>query len=579
MPELNPAPSQKQAVTTYIREPYLDVRDFGAKFNGANNDQPAIQAAVNAANANGGGIVFCPPGTAALLNGIQLLANVTICGSGMFNTIFKTVSGYAAVGTNSGIPANGQQDVIYAVGNGSPALQNPAVTDLTVDATFTTASASGGLGFYGAGISFVQCDYAVAERVRVLSSASFGIQLGSNNPTTWLLSPRISYCILDSCGTTTGADSIGGGVHTGGRILYNKFINCYGTAWDNLLINDCVVHGNIIYSPQNSVGGAGRIQSDLGMSNSVISNNVFAGGTVGAFGAFTDTPQFGTPTGGILLGGGSGTSSHPPTNVAIIGNVFFGSQVGICVESAAISGGPIGSTCHGIIIEGNVINTVWGITDPGPTYDRMAGIELYDADGCLISGNHITDWNANLAAISNTIAAGVVTAASRNAAIFFGAASSSSNGVTNTAVRGNTLRTSGNHAAQSEMYVEMQNSFGNLFEDNVIETPISSLSVVRTTNGVGGVQTKVRNNTGLTWSNTTLSPNTTSFPLPTSATPSVNNSGLDLAISISGGTVSNISFNGISTGQTSGVFSFPLGTQLTITYTVAPTLISWPTSI
>lgn len=57
----------------------FNVRDFGAAGNGSSNDTPAIQRAIDAANAaSGGGIVQFPPGTYQSRNSIHMKSNVTL---------------------------------------------------------------------------------------------------------------------------------------------------------------------------------------------------------------------------------------------------------------------------------------------------------------------------------------------------------------------------------------------------------------------------------------------------------------------------------------------------------------------
>lgn len=43
------------------------------------------------------------------------------------------------------------------------------------------------------------------------------------------------------------------------------------------------------------------------------------------------------------------------------------------------------------------------------------------------------------------------------------------------------------------------------------------------------------------------------------------------SVTISGGTVTGISVSGVSTGQTSGTFTVPVGGTITVTYSAAPT--------
>ena len=55
-----------------------DVRDYGAGGDGAGADTAAIQAAVDACHATGGGTVHCPPGE-YLTGTVQLKSNVELC--------------------------------------------------------------------------------------------------------------------------------------------------------------------------------------------------------------------------------------------------------------------------------------------------------------------------------------------------------------------------------------------------------------------------------------------------------------------------------------------------------------------
>jgi polygalacturonase len=56
----------------------FNVRDYGAAGNGSTNDTAAINKAILAANAAGGGTVVFPSGTYRSANSIHLLSNVTL---------------------------------------------------------------------------------------------------------------------------------------------------------------------------------------------------------------------------------------------------------------------------------------------------------------------------------------------------------------------------------------------------------------------------------------------------------------------------------------------------------------------
>jgi Ca2+-binding RTX toxin-like protein len=87
----------------------FDVRDYGALGNGSHDDTSAIQAAINAANAAGGGDVYMSAGTYIVTGNnnmnssgaIRILNNVNLYGDGMGLTEIKVKDGWD--GTMTGI--------------------------------------------------------------------------------------------------------------------------------------------------------------------------------------------------------------------------------------------------------------------------------------------------------------------------------------------------------------------------------------------------------------------------------------------------------------------------------------------
>ena len=78
----------------------FNVLDFGATRDGETNDQPAIQAAINAAKAAGGGTVFIPAGTYKVNDTLTLTPS-----SSWFNVYIKGAGAGATTLNFAGVAA------------------------------------------------------------------------------------------------------------------------------------------------------------------------------------------------------------------------------------------------------------------------------------------------------------------------------------------------------------------------------------------------------------------------------------------------------------------------------------------
>lgn len=105
----------------------ISVKDFGAVGDGVTDDTADIQAAITAANASGGSVVFLPAGTYQLSSRLNLASNVQLVGAGMGITILRMAATSTA------------DSVIYGTG-----LSNVRVADLSVDVNGSARSAYAG---------------------------------------------------------------------------------------------------------------------------------------------------------------------------------------------------------------------------------------------------------------------------------------------------------------------------------------------------------------------------------------------------------------------------------------------------
>ncbi|HSW99793.1 MAG TPA: hypothetical protein VLH38_02030 [Patescibacteria group bacterium] len=87
------------------RQQWFDVRDYGAKLNNT-DDTNAIQAAIDACGAAGGGTVFIPQGTVAVTT-IVLKNHVWLRGAGMYATTVRCLSNTNATVIKNYVSPNG----------------------------------------------------------------------------------------------------------------------------------------------------------------------------------------------------------------------------------------------------------------------------------------------------------------------------------------------------------------------------------------------------------------------------------------------------------------------------------------
>ena len=77
-----------RTVSAWIGDQYLSVKDFGATGNGSTDDTAAIQAAITAAHAAGGGVVLVPEGTYVINSTLNMAVGVTLQGVGPQASVF-----------------------------------------------------------------------------------------------------------------------------------------------------------------------------------------------------------------------------------------------------------------------------------------------------------------------------------------------------------------------------------------------------------------------------------------------------------------------------------------------------------
>jgi parallel beta-helix repeat protein len=147
-----------------LTRPFLNVRDYGAVGDGATNDATKLQAAIDAASAAGGGMVFFPPGTYLVTVVVNIASNVRLVGCGKASIVKCTTASVDALKARL--------------------VNNVQISDLNVE---NSAGA-------GDCVRIIECDDVLIDNVHT-SGGSFGIRVetvASSGPTSDRV--RVTHC-------------------------------------------------------------------------------------------------------------------------------------------------------------------------------------------------------------------------------------------------------------------------------------------------------------------------------------------------------------------------------------------------
>lgn len=192
---------------------WFNVKDYGADGNGTTDDTASIQAAINAANGVGGGVVYLPAGTYKLTAAVTLHNRITLRGDGDFVTNIvqsnTTANGFVGSGliyviiehlrltgpgsgTGSGLQFDTEFD--YCIlrdvsttnwGSTGIIIEQPIVTNFTRVTSFN----NGGAGFYIHGNNTTGAG----------TSVSFNSCWAHDNQSNGFSFQNMTYCALIAC--------------------------------------------------------------------------------------------------------------------------------------------------------------------------------------------------------------------------------------------------------------------------------------------------------------------------------------------------------------------------------------------
>lgn len=282
--QLSDASQLNQLIALNTGGQIYDVKNgYGAVGDGVTDDTAAINSAITAANAAGGGTVYLPPGTyylgsGPLFNASSAINNIWLRGAGRGATTLKA----------NGALTGGTADLIrFVIPTSSAYAQNIAITDMTLDCSAATA----GNGMTLQGVNFLRL-----QRITVNKAWGFGIVWGTiAGGTPWIVKPYGNDIICLGCGRGAGNDSWGGGGITDGLIEGYWCGDAAdttapgGTAWDNTNVDGFVVKNAYARSAGTPPGGA--FMSDFGAVGLTLRDIRVSGWQYGALIASTSSGQ------------------------------------------------------------------------------------------------------------------------------------------------------------------------------------------------------------------------------------------------------------------------------------------------
>lgn len=328
--------------------PVINVKAYGAKGDGTTDDASAIQSAVTAAIAAGGGIVFLPSGDYSIDTAILIAgSNVTIKGAGRELTTV-TVTNASSGGSGDG----------FRLVKAAPYYSHVTICDLTIDCSARTTLP------YSNGISMQGCDFATIERVRITSPLGFGIAIGTSAGAAPYADGLTVRDVIIT-GERNGNDSIGGGGIQRSLFENIRIYDPAGTGVDTTNTERTVFRNITVIQTGAVTSAMWGVSCDFGWEDVVVEDCFVYGLYYGYF--------FGS------------TSSGLTKNV-----VLRNCRAERISRLAAWFDGLAGFAQDGIIVEG------CRFSDYNRDNVATPGLQIREADNVIIQGNHI-DLPANAA--------------------------------------------------------------------------------------------------------------------------------------------------------------------------------------
>lgn len=370
----------------------FNVKSYGALGDGTTNDSTAIQAAISAAVAAGGGVVAFSPGTYRVGTRIELKSNVNLVGAGREVT---TLRGRAGLTT------------AVIVGLSGDAINDVRIEGLTIDGDFSSSAINVTViqVTNGTRIVLKDCTIKNGAQVGVLyTSCTDSSVIGCEVRYSGQLKASTGFGVLLSGGTRC-------------KVHCNSFYACNGM---NIGGNTNAVYASVVGNicdhtacPRTTVNGSGQNPASAGTLTVVSTAGFPSQGTLsvaGIAGAILYTGVTSTSFTGCT--GASGTATDGGTARNGYESIGFTSDCTDWVVNGnhSIDSGDNGISCSGsrAVVVGNSIDTCqfFGVNSAGDNNvivgnvirnpgtvaaTGYAGITLNSSTNTIVASNRILD--------------------------------------------------------------------------------------------------------------------------------------------------------------------------------------------
>lgn len=299
---------------------------YGATGDGTTNDQPSIQAALDAANAAGGGIVFFPVGDYRLVTNIlTVYSNTTLMGTGYGSRIFCTSLNLTAIASETAHYGSNMSSLVYV----TDSAENVKIQNLRISGAFVS-----GVG------SFTHCVFFGQNTVNCTLEGCWISGAGWTG--IWFVNS--GHKIRNNWFSTCGINGVEANVSLHCDIVNNWFDECgidsvtpgIAAIEFNGNTEDLLIHGNHILR-----GMSGIFSATYGGDNIIITNNT------------------------ILLGNGRGINIEAGAAFGYKNLVISGNIIRDPVSSGALAHGiRLANDISQFVITNNIIT---GLDNGGPS--------------------------------------------------------------------------------------------------------------------------------------------------------------------------------------------------------------------